>query len=363
MTVATFVLGIDVGTTSTKVVLADPAVGVVAQASEPAALSSPHPGWAEADPAQWWANLASLVPAVLAAASAATGKPVTAADIAAVATTGMVPAVIPADEAGRPLRSAILQNDARATAEIRELAAALPGLDFVARTGSALTQQSVGPTLLWLARHEPGAWAAAATVQGSYDWLATRLGAAPHVERNWALESGLFELEPDGALAPLHDPDLRGAFLGLHLGHTRGDMYRAILEGIAYGFRHHADIFADRSVALRPAARVSNGGSKSVVWKQILADALGVALEPVLDHPGAALGAALAAAVGTGGSDTPSPKAWAAAASVPGMVTIGAPIEPDPAHAARYAEAYQIYRDAGVALTPISHRLATRSVS
>jgi xylulokinase len=45
------------------------------------------------------------------------------------------------------------------------------------------------------------------------------------------------------------------------------------------------------------------------------------------------------------------------------MVTIGAPIEPDPAHAARYAEAYQIYRDAGAALTPISHRLATRSVS
>jgi xylulokinase len=520
---AALVLGIDVGTTSTKAVLADPAAGVVAQASEPVALSSPHPGWAEADPAQWWANLAALVPAVLAAASAATGKPVTAADIAAVATTGMVPAVIPVDDAGRPLRSAILQNDARATAEIRELAEALPDLDFVARTGSALTQQSVGPTLLWLARHEPDVWASAATVQGSYDWLATRLGAAPHVERNWALESGLFELGEDGGLtplhpvrgalaslagikpevispvadpgtvigevssgaaaetglrpgtpivaggadhvlsayaaglaspgdwlvklggagdilvvsgyplvderlyldahpvtglwlpngcmatsgslirwfqsisggaavveleaeaiaaapaeliclpyflgekSPLHDPDLRGAFLGLHLGHTRGDMYRAILEGIAYGFRHHAEVFSERDVALRPTARVSNGGSKSRVWKQILADALGVALEPVLDHPGAALGAALAAGVGTGSgtgaTGTPAPQAWSAAASVPGMVTIGAPIEPDPAHAARYAEAYQIYRDAGAALTPISHRLARRSMS
>ena len=531
---AALVLGIDVGTTSTKVVLADPAAGVVAQSSEPAALSSAHPGWAEADPGQWWANVAALVPAVLAAASAGSGKTVTAADIAAVATTGMVPAVIPADAAGRPLRRAILQNDARATAEIRELAAALPGLDFTARTGSALTQQSVGPTLLWLARHDPGAWAprsagTGATVQGSYDWLATRLGAAPHVERNWALESGLFELQPDGTLtplepvrdalarlagidprvippvaepgtvtgevsrsaaaetglrpgtpivaggadhvlsayaaglaspgdwlvklggagdilvvsdyplvderlyldahpvtglwlpngcmatsgslirwfqsvsasaasgpapvaeleaealaarpaeliclpyflgekSPLHDPDLRGAFLGLHLGHTRGDLYRAILEGIAYGFRHHAEIFTERNVALRPAARVSNGGSKSVVWKQILADALGVALEPVLDHPGAALGAALAAGVGigaggAGGPGTPSPRAWAAAAAVPGMVTIGAPIEPDPAHAARYAEAYQVYRDAGVALTPISRRLATRSAS
>jgi len=359
-------------------------------------------------------------------------------------------------------------------------------------------------------------------VQGSYDWLATRLGAAPHVERNWALESGLFELEPDGTLtslhpvrdalaslagikpevvpavadpgtvigavspaaaaetglragtpivtggadhvlsayaaglaspgdwlvklggagdilvvsgyplvderlyldahpvaglwlpngcmatsgslirwfqsvsgsasnpapvadleaeaitaapaeliclpyflgekSPLHDPDLRGAFLGLHLGHTRGDMYRAILEGIAYGFRHHAEIFSERNVALRPTARVSNGGSRSLVWKQILADALGVALEPVLDHPGAALGAALSAAVGKDASGAPAPQAWAAAAGVPGMVTIGPPIEPDPAHAERYAEAYRIYREAGAALTPISHQLARRSM-
>jgi xylulokinase len=114
-------------------------------------------------------------------------------------------------------------------------------------------------------------------------------------------------------------------------------------------------------VALRPSARVSNGGSKSLVWKQILADALGVALEPVLDHPGAALGAALAAGVAAAGA--PTPQAWAAAASVPGMVTIGTPIEPDPAHAARYAEAYRSYRDAGAALTPISHQLARRSMS
>src|ERR1700758_3053784 len=112
---ATLALGIDVGTTSTKVVLADPAAGVVAQASEPVALSSSHPGWAEADPAQWWANLAALVPAVLQAASA-DGTTVTASDIVAVATTGMVPAVLAVDGDGRPLRAAILQNDARAVA-------------------------------------------------------------------------------------------------------------------------------------------------------------------------------------------------------------------------------------------------------
>jgi xylulokinase len=508
---ASLVLGIDVGTTSTKVVLADPSSGVLAQDSEPAALSSPHPGWAEADPGEWWANVTVLIPRVLAMAG------VTAADIAAVAVTGMVPAVIPVTKDGRAPRRAILQNDARATVEIRELAAALSDLDLVQLTGSALTQQSVGPTLLCLARHEPAVWAETSAVLGSYDWLAARLGAASHVEKNWALESGLFELRadreltpllpvldalsarapispalippvrdpgvvsgevspeaaaatglrpgtpivtggadhvlsayaaglsrpgdwlvklggagdilvvsadplvderlyldahpsrglwlPNGCMAtsgslirwfqqvaggapvaeleaeaqaaraaeliclpyflgeksPLHDPDLRGAFLGLHLGHTRGDLYRAILEAIAYGFRQHVEIYSERGVLLAVTARVSNGGSKSRVWKQIIADALGVTLEPVLDHPGAALGAALAAAVGIGGVQNAGGDPWTAAANAPGMVTIGEPVQPDQLLADRYAQGYRLYRDAAAALTPISHRLAARA--
>jgi xylulokinase len=501
------VLGIDVGTTSTKAVLADPRDGrVLAQASEPVALASGHPGWAEADPAQWWANLAALVPAVLAAASAS-GTTITAGDIAAVATTGMVPAVLALDADGQPLRPAILQNDARAGAEIRELGAALGGLDFVARTGSALTQQSVAPTVAWLARHEPGVLAATRHVLGSYDWLAVALGAGPHVERNWALESGLFDLAtggligeiaaaagidpailppvvdpgtvvgavsaaaarhsglragtaivaggadhvlsayaaglarpgdwlvklggagdilvvsstplvderlyldahpkpglwlPNGCMAtsgslirwfqsvsgaaavadleaeaavatpaeliclpyflgeksPVHDPDLRGAFLGLHLGHTRGDLYRAILEAIAYGFRHHLEVFAERGVQLAATARVSNGGSKSRVWKQILADALGVTLRPVVDHPGAALGAAVAAGVGAG-----LIRDWATATDNATLVTLGEPVIPDAALADRYQQAYQLYRDAAAAIAPISHQLARRSSS
>lgn len=495
---ASLVLGLDVGTTGTKAVLADPLSGVIAQASAPAGLSSPHAGWAEADPAQWWRNVCELIPRVLGA-----GK-VTAGDIAAVATTGMVPAVVVTDATKTPLRPAILQNDARASHEIRLLSDALGHLDLVALTGSALTQQSVAPTLLWLARHEPDTWARVSHVFGSYDWLAVALGASPHVERNWALESGLYAMEdwslltevadaagvasfvlpdiakpgtavgtvspaaaeqaglragtpivtggadhvlsayaaglaspgdwlvklggagdilavteyalvdprlyldahprdglwlPNGCMAtsgslirwfasiagdapvaeleqaaaaaapaeviclpyflgeksPLHDPDLRGAFLGLHLGHGTGDLYRAILEAIAYGFRQHAEIFAERGVVLAKAARVSNGGSRSRVWKQILADALGVPLEPILDHPGAALGAALAAAVGSG-----LLPAWEDAAP---LITVGTPVEPDPSLAGRYEQAYQIYREAAEVLTPVSHRLARRSMT
>src|ERR1700733_8653039 len=97
------VLGIDIGSTSTKVVLAEPSSEVLAQASAPAGLSSPHPGWAQAGPAQGWRNVCQLVPQVLAAAGGAES-------IAAVACTGMVPAVIPADVSGAALRPAILQN-------------------------------------------------------------------------------------------------------------------------------------------------------------------------------------------------------------------------------------------------------------
>jgi xylulokinase len=495
---ASLVLGLDIGTTGTKAVLADPLSGVIAQASAPAELSSPHAGWAEADPAQWWRNVRELVPRVLGAGRA------TATDIAAVATTGMVPAVVVTDDTAAPLRPAILQNDARASHEIRFLADALGHLDLVALTGSALTQQSVAPTLLWLMRHEPDTWERVGHVLGSYDWLATALGARPHVERNWALESGLYALKdwsllvevagaagitpavlpaiarpgtpagtvspaaaeqtglrsgtlivtggadhvlsayaaglarpgdwlvklggagdilavtgdvlvdrrlyldahprdglwlPNGCMAtsgslirwfqavagnapvaeleraaaaaapaeliclpyflgeksPRHDPDLRGAFLGLHLGHGAGDLYRAILEAIAYGFRQHTEIFAERGVILGNAARVSNGGSRSGVWKQILADALGVPLEPVVDHPGAALGAALAAAVGSG-----LLTGWEDAAP---LITIGEPIAPDPSLADRYGQAYQIYREAAEVLTPVSHRLARRSAA
>jgi xylulokinase len=493
--VASLLLGIDIGTTGTKAVLVDPARGVVAEVSAPVALASERAGWAEADPAAWWDNVCALIPQVIDTAGAM------ATDVAAVATTGMVPAVVVTDADGRPLRRAMLQNDARAGEEIRELADALAGLNLVTLTGSALTQQSVAPTLRWLARHEPDVWTATRYVLGSYDWVAATLGADRHVERNWAVESGLYGLDggllnavltaaaidpavlppvaepgtpvgavstaaaeatglrggtpivvggadhvlsayaagladpgdwlvklggagdilvvtdrafaderlyldahprdglwlPNGCMAtsgslirwfqkltggdqigtleaeaaaanpaelvclpyflgeksPLHDPDLRGAFLGLHLGHARGDLYRAVLEAIAYGFRHHTEIFEERGIALG-TARITNGGSRSRVWKQILADALGVSLVPILDHPGAALGAGLAAAVGVGLTD------WARGEA---LVVAGEPVEPDPAYKDRYTEAYQIYRDAGTALAPLSHRLARRDPS
>ena len=489
-----YTIGIDVGTTGTKTVVLDVQGGIVAQASRTSELFSPMPGWAEADPRVWYRNVVESI------AEAVTSAGIDRRDVLAIAASGMVPAVVAVDAAGTPLRHAILQNDARAIDEIDEVSAALAGVDVVALTGSAITQQSVAPTARWLRRHEPEVWARTAALVGSYDWVLMALGAPPHVELNWAIESGLFSLDlqlltraveiaglepdrlppvlspgtkagnlnrsaaeatglavgtplivggadhvlsafaagverpgdfliklggagdilaatddpivdprlyldahpipgrwlPNGCMAtsgslirwfqalvggedlvrlddeaaerapaevlclpyflgeksPLHDPNLRGAFVGLHLGHTRADMYRSVLEAIAFGFRHHVEVFGEIGVALQ-RAMVTNGGSKSVLWKQIHADVLGTELYPVVDHPGASLGAALIAGIGVEAID-----GWT---DTKRFLTLGEAVRPDGGRAARYDEAYDQWRALGAAVTPISHAISGRT--
>jgi xylulokinase len=476
-------LGVDVGTSATKAVVVDPSGTMVAQSERPAELSSPHPGWAEEDPGQWWDNVCSLC------------RDLPVQDVTAIGVSGMVPAVILLDDAGRPLRPSIQQNDARAVAEVAELRAAL-GDGVLTRTGSAITQQSVGPTAMWIARHEPEAWRAARTILGSYDYIAFRLTGSVGVERNWALESGLFDLgtgawaddlcaeagidparlpqprhpdeiigavAPDAATAtglrpgtpvvagsadhvasafaagivdegnllvklgsagdilmasneplvdprlyldfhlvpgkylpngcmaasgsfirwfqyslaagaslaeldveaevagpgaggivalpyllgektPLNDPDARGAFVGLRLDHDRGHLFRAVLEATAYGFRHHLDVFAELGRAPR-GIRVTNGGARSRLWKQVVADVIGHPLEALVDSSGSELGAAFAAGMGTG--------AFAGWDEIERFVRVGDVVAPDPATHEAYRDLYAAYRALYPALDPV----------
>ena len=102
-----------------------------------------------------------------------------------------------------------------------------------------------------------------------------------------------------GEKTPINDPAARGAFVGLHLGHERGHLFRAVLEAIAFGFRHHIDVFVERSHPPR-RIRVTNGGARSRVWPQVTADVLGLPLERLAVTGGSALGAAFAAGIGVG---------------------------------------------------------------
>ena len=92
---------------------------------------------------------------------------------------------------------------------------------------------------------------------------------------------------------------------------------------------------------------------RTFAWKQILADVLDTPLSPVVGHPGASLGAAVIAAVGTGLLD-----GWDSTAT---FQTLGEPVVPNPRNVDRYAEAYTQWRELGDVLTPISHRIARKA--
>ncbi len=102
-----------------------------------------------------------------------------------------------------------------------------------------------------------------------------------------------------GERTPHADPQARGAFVGLSLRHTRAHVIRSVLEGVAFGLRDSLELI--RAQGIRPqAVRISGGGARSALWRQIIADVLGCALHTLRVTQGAAYGAALLAGVGAG---------------------------------------------------------------
>jgi xylulokinase len=148
------VLGLDIGTSSTKAVVARPDGTIVASAERPHALSLPRPGWAEHDAESvWWQDVLALCAELAPFAPSVRG----------ICASGIGPCVVPCDAELRPLRPAILYGiDTRATEEIAELDARYGSEAILTRAGSSLSAQAVGPKLLWLRRHEPEVWARAA---------------------------------------------------------------------------------------------------------------------------------------------------------------------------------------------------------
>ncbi|HUG13996.1 MAG TPA: FGGY-family carbohydrate kinase [Thermomicrobiales bacterium] len=181
-----YLLGIDIGTTALKAVVLDPQRGVIAQAQRPHTLRSPHPGWAEEDPAEWWQTTVEAIKEIVGS--------IPAERIAAVAITGMVPALVLLDGNGAVIRPSIQQNDARSAREVDELRDAVDTDEFFAITGGTPNQQNIAPRWGWLARHEPEAIERTATMCGSYDYIVMKLTGERSLELNWAAESGLYDI-------------------------------------------------------------------------------------------------------------------------------------------------------------------------
>lgn len=104
-----------------------------------------------------------------------------------------------------------------------------------------------------------------------------------------------------GEKTPLLDPTARGIIFGLMLHHGNAHVFRAVLESVVYGFRHHLDVLQEAGYPIHRIV-ATDGGAKSSLWLQIAADALGHDIVAYPDHPGSALGAALVAAFGLYGT-------------------------------------------------------------
>jgi xylulokinase len=103
-----------------------------------------------------------------------------------------------------------------------------------------------------------------------------------------------------GERTPYPDPLARGAFVGLTVRHSQPHCTRAVLEGVAFGLKDSFELMKAAGLPQIEQVRVSGGGAKSPFWRQILADVFNCELVTVNTTEGAAYGAALLAATGSG---------------------------------------------------------------
>ncbi len=102
-----------------------------------------------------------------------------------------------------------------------------------------------------------------------------------------------------GAGAPHWNPYAKGTIFGLALGHQRKDLYRAVLEGVAYEVRKNIEVFKELGIDPKEL-KLTGGGSRSDLWNQIYADVLGVLCVRNVNEEATSIGAAILAACGAG---------------------------------------------------------------
>jgi len=157
------VLGVDVGTSSSKGVLVTLDGRILRSAVRAHSVARPFPGHVEMSADIWWREFVEI-----AAELTSPGD----AQVVAVGVSGMGPCVLVTDERSRPLRPAILYGvDTRATTQIDAMNLALDPAEILNRCGSALSSQAVGPKLAWLRENEPEVFMRAKRLFMPSSWL------------------------------------------------------------------------------------------------------------------------------------------------------------------------------------------------
>ncbi len=151
-----------------------------------------------------------------------------------------------------------------------------------------------------------------------------------------------------GERTPIHDPLAKGAFFGMDLTHTRGDLYRAVLEGIAMGAAHVFETYAEVD-ASPSCVRAVGGGTKNAVWLQATSDLAGVSQEVCDKTIGASYGDAFLAALAVGLINEGDIARWN---------PVARRVTPEPVEA--YAWAYPLWKRLDAQTRDIAHELGTR---
>ncbi len=167
----------------------------------------------------------------------------------------------------------------------------------------------------------PGAWHVMGVVLaagGSFQWFRNELGKAEVAVAKQRGEDPYFLLTDEAALAgpgaeglfflpyltgertPHFDPDAKGAWVGLTVRHGRAHLIRSVLEGATFAMRDSLELIREMGVAIEQV-RVSGGGARNPLWRQIQADIYGCDVHTLNSSEGPAFGVALLAQVGTGG--------------------------------------------------------------
>lgn len=268
---------------------------------------------------------------------------------------------------GLPQSTPVIQGGADAFVAMVGLAVVRPGrLAFI--TGSSHLHLGLSDRPL----HARGIWGTYpdAVVKGLYTveggqtstgsviaWLRRLMGEPDYATLNERAAKlppgaqGLVVLEHfQGNRTPHTDPDSRGVISGLTLGHGPEHLFRAVIEGVAYGTE---DIFAAmRRAGYTPQEFVLCGGAtRSELWMQIHADVSGVPLRLTRVPDAAALGSAILAAVGVGAYGS-------IAEACEHMVEFTRVIEPDPHKHEAYKPLLEAYRSTYTSLKDTLHKQA-----
>lgn len=139
-----------------------------------------------------------------------------------------------------------------------------------------------------------------------------------------------------GERTPHSDSDARGVLFGLDITHKRQDITRAILEGVCFGLRDSYEILKSIGVPVREV-RVSGGGARSRLWRQILADVFNVRTEVINSKEGPAFGAAILASVACGLYKTVDE-------ACEKLIKVTGTIEPNEENVQKYDKIYSVYR-------------------